>query len=85
MIVFGIYTRVYIEFSNNEYVMLTFLYCVFLVYEGKPVGTPDAGAFFRVVEEHKIQGLFTAPTALRASKYTLIFKNHYQRVLGLEF
>jgi len=37
-----------------------------LVYEGKPVGTPDAGAFFRVVEEHKIQGLFTAPTALRA-------------------
>jgi len=37
-----------------------------VVYEGKPVGTPDAGAFFRVVEEHKVQGLFTAPTALRA-------------------
>lgn len=37
-----------------------------VVYEGKPVGTPDAGQFFRVIEDHKVQGLFTAPTALRA-------------------
>ncbi|WP_127089891.1 propionyl-CoA synthetase [Aquabacter cavernae] len=37
-----------------------------LVYEGKPVGTPDPGAFWRVIEEHKAVALFTAPTALRA-------------------
>lgn len=40
--------------------------CATLVYEGKPVGTPDAGAFWRVIEEHKVVALFTAPTALRA-------------------
>ena len=39
-----------------------------LVYEGKPVGTPDPGAFWRVIEEHKAVALFTAPTALRAIK-----------------
>ncbi|HLN25165.1 MAG TPA: propionyl-CoA synthetase, partial [Patescibacteria group bacterium] len=39
-----------------------------LVYEGKPVGTPDAGAFWRVIAEHKVQTLFTAPTAFRAIK-----------------
>ncbi|MFP5310819.1 MAG: AMP-binding protein, partial [Actinomycetes bacterium] len=37
-----------------------------VIYEGKPVGTPDAGAFWRVVQEHKVNVLFTAPTALRA-------------------
>ncbi len=37
-----------------------------LVYEGKPVGTPDAGAFWRVCTEHGVSALFTAPTALRA-------------------
>lgn len=37
-----------------------------VVYEGKPVGTPDAGAFWRVVEEHRVKALFTAPTAIRA-------------------
>ncbi len=37
-----------------------------VVYEGKPVGTPDAGAFWRMIEEHKIVALFTAPTAFRA-------------------
>ncbi len=37
-----------------------------IMYEGKPVGTPDAGAFWRVVEQHKVAALFTAPTALRA-------------------
>jgi propionyl-CoA synthetase len=39
-----------------------------VLYEGKPVGTPDAGAFWRIVEEHKVNILFTAPTALRAIK-----------------
>jgi len=39
-----------------------------LIYEGKPVGTPDPGAFWRVVEEHKVKVMFTAPTALRAIK-----------------
>ncbi|MEW1812914.1 AMP-binding protein [Pseudarthrobacter phenanthrenivorans] len=37
-----------------------------VMYEGKPVGTPDAGAFWRVVQDHKVNVLFTAPTALRA-------------------
>ena len=39
-----------------------------VLYEGKPVGTPDAGAFWRVVAEHRVKTLFTAPTALRAIK-----------------
>ena len=37
-----------------------------IVYEGKPIGTPDAGAFWRVIEEYKAVALFTAPTAFRA-------------------
>jgi propionyl-CoA synthetase len=37
-------------------------------YEGKPVGTPDAGAFWRVISEHQVKALFTAPTAFRAIK-----------------
>ncbi len=37
-----------------------------VLYEGKPVGTPDAGAFWRVIAEHAVRALFTAPTALRA-------------------
>lgn len=39
-----------------------------VVFEGKPVGTPDAGTFWRVIEEHKVKCLFTAPTAFRAIK-----------------
>ena len=39
-----------------------------VVYEGKPVGTPDAGAFWRVCADHKVVSLFTAPTAIRAIK-----------------
>lgn len=39
-----------------------------VLYEGKPIGTPDAGAFWRVIEEHGVSGLFTAPTAIRAIK-----------------
>ena len=40
--------------------------CASVLYEGKPVGTPDAGAFWRVIEEHKVAAFFTAPTAFRA-------------------
>jgi propionyl-CoA synthetase len=39
-----------------------------VLYEGKPVGTPDAGAFWRVISEHNVVSMFTAPTALRAIK-----------------
>ncbi|MFN3606828.1 MAG: AMP-binding protein, partial [Cypionkella sp.] len=42
--------------------------CTTVVFEGKPVGTPDAGTFWRVIEEHKVRAFFTAPTALRAIK-----------------
>ncbi|ASJ75081.1 propionyl-CoA synthetase [Granulosicoccus antarcticus] len=42
--------------------------CTTVMYEGKPVGTPDAGAFWRVIEQHKVKVLFTAPTAFRAIK-----------------
>ncbi|PSC07000.1 propionyl-CoA synthetase [Alsobacter soli] len=42
--------------------------CTTVVYEGKPVGTPDPGAFWRMISEHKIKVLFTAPTAFRAIK-----------------
>ena len=40
--------------------------CATVLYEGKPVGTPDAGAFWRVIAEHNVAVLFTAPTAFRA-------------------
>src|SRR5262249_41383579 len=40
--------------------------CTTVLYEGKPVGTPDAGAFWRVISEHGVETLFTAPTAFRA-------------------
>lgn len=42
--------------------------CTTILYEGKPVGTPDAGAFWRVIEDYKVKVLFTAPTAFRAIK-----------------
>jgi propionyl-CoA synthetase len=42
--------------------------CASVLYEGKPVGTPDAGAFWRVISEHRVAALFTAPTAFRAIK-----------------
>jgi propionyl-CoA synthetase len=42
--------------------------CTTLLFEGKPVGTPDAGAFWRVVSEYGVNVFFTAPTALRAVK-----------------
>jgi len=46
--------------------LLTGMTTVF--YEGKPIGTPDAGAFWRVIAEHRVKTLFTAPTAFRAIK-----------------
>jgi len=42
--------------------------CTTIIFEGKPVGTPDAGAFWRVISEYKIKTMFTAPTAFRAIK-----------------
>jgi propionyl-CoA synthetase len=42
--------------------------CTSVLYEGKPVGTPDAAAFWRVIARHKVRTLFTAPTAFRAIK-----------------
>ncbi|MEV4177394.1 propionyl-CoA synthetase [Nonomuraea sp. NPDC049709] len=42
--------------------------CTTVLYEGKPVGTPDPGAFWRVVATHDVRTLFTAPTAIRAIK-----------------
>ena len=42
--------------------------CTTILYEGKPVGTPDPGAFWRVIQDHGVKTLFTAPTAFRAIK-----------------
>ncbi|MEM1416092.1 MAG: propionyl-CoA synthetase [Myxococcota bacterium] len=42
--------------------------CTTVMYEGKPVGTPDAGAFWRVLQDHRVNVFFTAPTAFRAIK-----------------
>ena len=42
--------------------------CATVVFEGKPVGTPDAGTFWRVIQDHNVNALFTAPTAFRAIK-----------------
>ncbi len=42
--------------------------CTTIIFEGKPVGTPDAGAFWRVIADHRVKVLFTAPTAFRAVK-----------------
>ena len=42
--------------------------CTTILYEGKSVGTPDPGAFWRVISQHRVKTLFTAPTAFRAIK-----------------
>jgi propionyl-CoA synthetase len=42
--------------------------CTTVLFEGKPVGTPDAGVFWRVIKDHRVSTLFTSPTALRAIK-----------------
>lgn len=51
-----------------------------VLYEGKPVGTPDASSFFRVVKEHGVCGMFTAPTAMR-----VIRKEDPEGLLGKKF
>jgi propionyl-CoA synthetase len=55
---------------GHSYIVYAPLICgaTTVLYEGKPVGTPDAGAFWRVVAEHGVSALFTAPTAIRAIK-----------------
>ena len=50
-----------------------------VIYEGKPVGTPDAGAFWRMIEEYDIAALFTAPTAFRAIKKEDPHAEHLKR------
>ena len=52
--------------------------CTTVLYEGKPVGTPDAGAFWRVISEHRVSTLFTAPTAFRAIRQ----QDHEGRHIG---
>jgi propionyl-CoA synthetase len=44
--------------------------CTSVLYEGKPVGTPDSSSFWRVIERQQVNGMFTAPTAIRAIKRT---------------
>jgi propionyl-CoA synthetase len=55
---------------GHSYIVYAPLICgaTTVLYEGKPVGTPDAGAFWRVVADHRVEALFTAPTAIRAIK-----------------
>ena len=55
---------------GHSYIVYAPLICgaTTVLYEGKPVGTPDAGAFWRVIAEHGARALFTAPTAIRAIK-----------------
>ncbi len=67
---------------GHSYIVYAPLICgaTTVLYEGKPVGTPDAGAFWRVVDEYDVQGVFAAPTAIRAIKKedpsAELLKNH---------
>ena len=60
-----------------------------ILYEGKPIRTPDASAFWRVIEEHKVNAMFTAPTAFRAIKREdpdgELIKNHDISSLRFQF
>ena len=60
-----------------------------VLYEGKPVRTPDAGAFWRVIEQHRVNVFFTAPTAIRAIRKEdpdgLLFRNYDTSALRLLF
>jgi propionyl-CoA synthetase len=51
-----------------------------VLYEGKPVGTPDASAFWRIVAEYKVTAMFTAPTALRAIRKDDPENTHFRRI-----
>jgi propionyl-CoA synthetase len=53
--------------------------CTTVLYEGKPVGTPDAGAFWRVISQHGVCTLFTAPTAFRAIRQQDPEGEHFSR------
>lgn len=53
--------------------------CTTIIHEGKPVGTPDPGEFWRVIQEHKVNVLFTAPTAFRAIKREDAGGTHFRR------
>jgi propionyl-CoA synthetase len=53
--------------------------CTTVLYEGKPVGTPDPGAFWRVISEHRVSAMFTAPTAFRAIRQQDPEGNHIAR------
>ena len=55
---------------GHSYIVYAPLFCgcTTMLFEGKPVGTPDAAAFWRVISEHKVSTMFTAPTAIRAIK-----------------
>ncbi len=53
--------------------------CTTILYEGKPVGTPDPGAFWRVISEHDVKVLFTAPTAFRAIKKEDAAGNYFRK------
>jgi propionyl-CoA synthetase len=53
--------------------------CTTVIYEGKPVGAPDAGEYWRMIEEHGVNVLFTAPTAFRAIKREDPQGNYYRR------
>jgi len=56
-----------------------------ILYEGKPVGTPDAGAFWRVISQHQVRVFFTAPTAFRAIKREDAAGEHLRRYDLKEF
>ncbi|KAI0407693.1 AMP-binding enzyme [Xylaria palmicola] len=51
-----------------------------VLFEGKPIGTPDSSAFWRIVQEYKVNTLFTAPTALRAIKRDDAENKHFKRI-----
>ena len=55
---------------SHSYIVYAPLFagCTTVLFEGKPVGTPDASTFWRVISEHKVKSMFTAPTAMRAIK-----------------
>ena len=56
-------------------------HCVIL--QGKPVGSPNASTFFRMIEEHKVAGLATAPTTLRVIQSEVLLLR-FQSIIGIE-
>jgi propionyl-CoA synthetase len=56
--------------SGHSYIVYAPLFkgATTILFEGKPVGTPDAGVFWRIISQHKVKCQFTAPTAFRAIK-----------------